>query len=475
MHSKQTKIICTLAPNRCQPEFVQKLVDHGMNVVRLNTAHQTIEQAEKVIQVLHGISKEIGILIDTKGPEVRTCGISQTIQVQTGDQVRITNTPSEPNDFQVNYKNFTKEIPAGSHILIDDGELNLLVDAQSEGSLVCTVQNDGKIQDRKSLNVPETHLRLPTLSKKDIEFIEWATQHDVDFIAHSFVRDSRDVMAIKNILNAHESDIKIIAKIENKEGVDNLESILDIADGVMVARGDLGIEIPAEEVPFIQKKIIRTCIRRFKPVITATQMLHSMIENPRPTRAEVSDVANAILDGTDAIMLSGETAYGKFPVEAVRTMSNIAHAVELQKESMRVPVPTSEKTPVSILPSGHLAKAAVTCTTELPVQAIVTSTRSGETALLCASYRGKTPIFSLSGNMRAVRQLSLSYGVYSSYIDVPTTTEALVKVCLKKLMDEQKIESDQLVAFLGGGHLYSHHTNFLQIETPAKLLQKPGL
>jgi len=466
MHSKQTKIICTLAYNRRDSKFVQKLMDNGMNVVRLNTAHQTIEQAEEMIEIIHGVSKEIGILIDTKGPEVRTCGIDQPIQVQTGDQIRITNTPSEPNDFQVTYDNFTTEIPAGSRILIDDGELALLVDTQTNGHLCCTVQNDGEIKDRKSLNVPAVHLRLPTLTQKDVEFIEWATRNDVDFIAHSFVRDRNDVMVIQSILDERKSNIKIIAKIENREGVRNLESILDIADGVMVARGDLGIEIPAEEVPFIQKNIIRTCIRRFKPVITATQMLHSMIENPRPTRAEVSDVANAILDGTDAVMLSGETACGKFPVEAVRTMSDIAHAVELQKESMRAPTPASEKEPASMLPSGHLAKAAVTCTTELPVQAIVTSTRSGETALLCASYRGKTPIFSLSGNMRAVRQLSLSYGVYSSYIDVPTTTEALVKVCLKKLMDEQKIEPDQLVAFLGGGHLYSHHTNFLQIETP---------
>jgi pyruvate kinase len=281
------------------------------------------------------------------------------------------------------------------------------------------------------------------------------------------VRTRDDVMAIQSILDMRKSNIKIIAKIENREGVQNLDSILDVAYSVMVARGDLGIEIPAEEVPFIQKKIIRTCVQRLRPVITATQMLHSMIENPRPTRAEVSDVANAILDGTDAIMLSGETAYGKFPTEAVQTMSNIAHAVEQQKEPLQTPAqPQSANHP-----GTHLAKAAVSCAAELPVQAIITSTKSGCTALLCASYRGQVPIFALSENAETVRQLSLCYGVYSAQIAVPKTTDELVKTCLSNLLEEQKIDRDQLVAFLGGGHIYSHHTNFMQIETPARLLR----
>ena len=470
MHSKQTKIICTLASNRCEPEFIKELVDNGMNVARLNTAHITTEEAEQMVANIRSVSDRIGILIDTKGPEVRTCDLEEPIEVQTGDLVCITNEPSKPGDFKVNYDAFVDEIPAGSRILIDDGELELSVNEQIEGRLHCTVQNDGIIKNRKSLNVPSVHLDLPTLTEKDGEFIDWATQNDIDFIAHSFVRKRDDVMAIQSILNMRKSDIKIIAKIENREGVENLSSILDVAHSVMVARGDLGIEIPAEEVPFIQKRIIRTCIKRLKPVITATQMLHSMIENPRPTRAEVSDVANAILDGTDAIMLSGETAYGKFPVEAVRTMSDIAHAVENQKE------PGAQDAPLisSSLPGHHLAKAAVTCATKLPVQAIITSTKSGETALTCASHRGCTPIFALSENPQTVRQLSLCYGVYSAQIEVPGTTDELVKACLSNLLDEKKIEADRLVAFLGGGHIYSHHTNFLQIETPATLLRKPN-
>lgn len=471
MHSKQTKIICTIADNRCEPEFIQKLVGCGMNVARLNTAHMTPENATMVVQKIRSVSERIAILIDTKGPEVRTCDLDAPIDVQTGDRVSITDAPASPGDFKVNYDGFIAAVPDGSRILIDDGELELLVIEKSEDRLLCAVQNDGTIKNRKSLNVPNVHLPLPALTEKDSEFIDWATHNEIDFIAHSFVRSRDDVMAIQSRLDMLKSNIKIIAKIENREGVDNLDEILDVAHSAMVARGDLGIEIPAEEVPFIQKKIIRTCIRRLKPVITATQMLHSMIENPRPTRAEVSDVANAILDGTDAIMLSGESAYGKYPIEAVQVMCNIAHAVEQQKESQQLAFERPKLTISSEMPGGHLAKAAVNCAADMPIQAIVTSTRSGETALNCASHRGRTPIFALSENAETVRQLALCYGVYSARIDIPSTTDELVKACLKKLIDDRKIDSDKLIAFLGGGQIYTHHTNFLQIETPATLLR----
>ena len=471
MHSKQTKIICTIADNRCEPDFIKKLVDCGMNVARLNTAHITTAAAEKMVATIREVSDRIGILIDTKGPEVRTCDMDEPIEVQTGDMVCITTSPSKPGDFRVNYDNFIELTPEGSRILIDDGELELQVLQKNTDRLLCAVQNDGTIKNRKSLNVPNVHLPMPALTEKDGEFIDWAIHNGIDFIAHSFVRSRDDVMAVQSRLDMHKSDIKIIAKIENRAGVDNLDEILDVAYGVMVARGDLGIEIPAEEVPFIQKRIIKTCIRRLKPVITATQMLHSMIENPRPTRAEVSDVANAIIDGTDAVMLSGETAYGAYPIEAVQIMRDIAHSVEKQKETIQTPSEKAGRNISSDLPGGHLAKAAVTCATEMPVQAIVTSTRSGETALNCASHRGRTPIFALSENAGTVRQLSLCYGVYSARIDIPGTTDELVKACLRKLLSEQDIREDKLIAFLGGGHIYSHHTNFLQIETPATLLR----
>ncbi|HKL22951.1 MAG TPA: pyruvate kinase, partial [Tichowtungia sp.] len=391
--------------------------------------------------------------------------------VQTGDSVCITPDPSKPGDFRVNSGQFIHDVPEGSRIVIDDGELELSLDSKTGNRLYCTAQNDGIIKNRKSVNVPGLRMNLPALTEKYGRFIKWAVSNGIDFIAHSFVRNRDDVMAVQSILDMHKSDIKIIAKIENLEGVENLDSILDVAYGVMVARGDLGIEIPAAEVPFTQKKIIRTSIKRFKPVITATQMLHSMIEHPRPTRAEVSDVANAIIDGTDAIMLSGETAYGKFPAESVQTMSDIAHAVERQKESSSQPMVPSP----SDLPGNHLAKAAVSCAAELPIQAIITSTRSGGTALTCASHRGCTPIFALSEDPQTVRRLSLCYGVYSAPIHIPGTTEELVKVCLNQLIDEGKIDKEKLVAFLGGGHIYSHTTNFLQIETPDTLLNKPSV
>ena len=472
MRNKQTKIICTLAVNRCDSDFIAQLVENGMDVVRLNTAHLSIQDAEKIVANIRAVSDRVGVLLDTKGPEVRTCNLEKTLYLKTGDTVEIGANAVPQNGFQVSYSGFIEEVPPGSRILIDDGLIALSVDKKSGDTLTCTALNDGEIKNKKGVNVPGAKLDLPSLTERDAEFIDWATRNDVDFIAHSFVRCREDVLAIQGILDLRRSPIKVIAKIENQEGVDNLESILDVAHGIMVARGDLGIEIPAEEVPGIQKRMIMACIRRVKPVITATQMMQSMIDNPRPTRAEVSDVANAIYDGTDAIMLSGETAYGKFPVETVRMMSKIAQTVESQKESLLSTLPVHQQN-AEVMPRNHLAKAAVSCAAALPVKAIITSTKAGQTARICASYRGNIPILALSENMSTVRQLSLSYGVYSSKIDMPATTDELVKVCLLKMIEEKKIEPEDLVVFIGGGHIDSaQHTNTIQIETPAILLKQ---
>jgi pyruvate kinase len=471
MHNKQTKIICTIAGNRCEPDFIRQLVASGMNMARLNTAHITTQEADTIIANIRTVSDRIGILIDTKGPEVRTCEMADPIGLQAGDTIHIAANHVPENGFQVNYEDFVEEIPVGSSILLDDGEIQLSVIDRIDGELVCTALNDGAIKSRKSVNVPDAQLSMPALTEKDSDFIDWATRSDVEFIAHSFVRNRDDVMAVQSILNTRKSPIKIIAKIENREGVDNLDSILDVAHGVMVARGDLGIEIPAEEVPIIQKQMIRTCIRRIKPVITATQMLHTMIDNPRPTRAEVSDVANAIYDGTDAVMLSGETAYGKYPVEAVQTMADIARNVEVHKNAPDYKLPVFQQAQ-ELMSRNHLAKAAVSMAMSIPAKAIITSTKSGDTSQICASYRGKTPIFALSKSSRTVRELSLSYGVYAVQVDIPDTTDQLVKTCLRKLLDEGHIEKDDLIVFIGGGQLYSAHTNFLQVDTPAILLKK---
>ncbi|MEI7850724.1 MAG: pyruvate kinase [Kiritimatiellales bacterium] len=473
MRNKQTKIICTLADNRCDPDFIKQLIESGMDVVRLNTAHMDIPTAEKIVANIRAVSDRVGILLDTKGPEVRTCNLTTPLQIKTGDRIEIGVTRTPENGFQVSYSGFADEVPPGSRILIDDGLMALLVNQKTPDTLICTALNDGEIKNKKGVNVPSVQLDLPTLTEKDAEFIDWATRNPVDFIAHSFVRCREDVLAIQGILDLRRSPIKIIAKIENHEGVKNLESILDAAYGIMVARGDLGIEIPAEEVPGVQKQMITTCIRRIKPVITATQMLQSMVDNPRPTRAEVSDVANAVYDGTDAVMLSGETAYGKFPIEAVQMMAKIAKTVESQKESLLATLPVYEQS-AEVMPRNHLAKAAVSCAAALPVKAIITSTNAGITARICASYRGNIPILALSENMSTVRQLSLSYGVYSAQIAVSQTTDnELVRVCLRKMLDEKQIELNDLIVFVGGGNQQaSQHTNLLQIETPAILLKQ---
>lgn len=473
MVTKQTKIICTLADNRCSPDFIRQLVDSGMDIVRLNTAHMDIAAADKVVSAIRSVSDHVGILLDTKGPEVRTCNLTSSIQLKTGDRVTIGVTHTPEKGFQVSYSGFADEVPAGSRVLIDDGLLALRVESKTIDTLTCIALNDGEIKNKKGVNVPGIRLDLPTLTEKDAEFIDWATRNPIDFIAHSFVRCREDVMAIQGILDLRRSPIKIIAKIENREGVNNLESILEVAHGIMVARGDLGIEIPAEEVPGVQKEMIKTCIRLVKPVITATQMLQSMVDNPRPTRAEVSDVANAIYDGTDAIMLSGETAYGKFPVEAVQMMANIARTVESQKSSLLDSLPVFQQSS-ELMPRNHLAKAAVSCAAALPVKAIITSTTAGRTARICASYRGNIPILALSERISTVRQLSLSYGVYSAQINIEgTTDDELVKVCLRKMIEEKRIEQEDLIVFIGGGHVdASQHTNFLQIETPAILLRQ---
>jgi pyruvate kinase len=473
MRNKQTKIICTLAENRCGPDFIRQLIENGMDVVRLNTAHMDIASAEKIVANIRAVSDRVGILLDTKGPEVRTCNLTTPLLLKTGERVEVGVAHVPKNGFQVSYSGFVDEVPLGSRILIDDGLIALSVEKKTGDTLICTALNDGEIKNKKGVNVPGVKLDLPALTEKDAEFIDWATRNEVDFIAHSFVRCREDILAIQGILDLRRSPIKIIAKIENREGVTHLESILDVAYGIMVARGDLGIEIPAEEVPGVQKEMIKTCIRRIKPVITATQMLQSMVDNPRPTRAEVSDVANAIYDGTDAVMLSGETAYGKFPVESVQMMAKIAKTVESQKESLLATLPVFQQSS-DLMPRNHLAKAAVSCAAALPVKAILTSTSAGRTARICASYRGNIPILALSENMSTVRQLSLSYGVYSARIAVSQTTDdELVKVCLRKMLEEKRIEPDDLIVFIGGGHLdASQHTNFLQIETPAILLKQ---
>src|SRR5574344_1992843 len=341
--SKHTKIVATISDKRCDFDFIRELFESGMNVVRMNSAHLNEEGFNKIITNVRTVSPEIGILMDTKGPEIRTTSIlnDETLDIKTGDIIRIAGDPNGISDLECiycSYENLVKDLKVGTDLLIDDGEIDLRVMEKTDEYVVCEAQNDGKLGSRKSVNIPGVRINLPSLTEKDKKNIQLAIDYDVDFIAHSFVR------IIQDILDDNMSSIKIIAKIENQEGVDNIDEILEVAYGVMVARGDLGIEVAQEKIPGIQRMIIRKCVLAKKPVIVATQMLHTMINNPRPTRAEVTDIANAIYYRTDALMLSGETAYGKYPVEAVRTMAKIAEEAEKAKlSSYDIKVPFDEE------------------------------------------------------------------------------------------------------------------------------------
>ncbi|MCL2738588.1 MAG: pyruvate kinase, partial [Bacteroidales bacterium] len=366
MKPKKTKIVATISDQNCSIPFIQSLFEAGMNVARINSAHLTLQDAGQIVANIRAVSDTIAILIDTKGPEIRLTSTvdNQGIEVKTGDSLLFGGNPeqlSSGNTLYANDSHFVNSVPIGASILIDDGDIALTVAEKKEGFLHCIARNNGIIYGRKSINVPNVPIQLPSVSEKDKQFLRWAMDEDLDFVAHSFVRNRQDIQEVQSILDTRNNHMKIIAKIENQQGVDNLDEILDLAYGVMVARGDLGVEIEAEKIPVIQRKIIHTCRIRRKPVIIATQMLHSMIEHPRPTRAEVSDVANAIYQHSDAIMLSGETAKGKYPVEAVETMTRIA----LEIESYLAPTLDIALSHVTEPIAAVLAKSVVDASTRL--------------------------------------------------------------------------------------------------------------
>jgi pyruvate kinase len=465
MVTKKTKIIATVSDLNAGPEFLKKLYEAGMNAVRLNTAHMNIDNAHQVVANIRAVSQRLPIIIDTKGPEVRTAGLEAPLPVKTGDTVILYDprikAPAGVPCFTVNYNLFIEEMRSGVDILIDDGDLSLTVTEKKPDGLTLRVNNDGQIKNRKSINVPEIHLNLPSLTDRDREFIDFACDAGIDFIAHSFVRNREDVLEVKKILDARNSRIGIIAKIENLEGVQKIEEILDHADGVMVARGDMGIELPAEDVPLVQKQLIKACIRRAKPVITATQMLHSMIDNPRPTRAEVSDVANAILDGTDAIMLSGETAYGKYPVEAVEMMTSIARKIEDQEKLTANAGCQVIKNPVR----HQLIKCAIDTAAKLQAKAIVVHTNSGRSARILSSYRCNTPTKALCLDNETVRQLALSYGVEAYRLDSVSTISQLVELSCVLLLWETELKTDDTVVMVAGDPGKAVSSNFIEVGT----------
>ncbi len=470
---KYTKIVASISDRRCDVDFIAKLYDAGMNVVRLNTAHADRAGIENIIDNVRTVSNKIGILMDTKGPEVRTTACSEPIPYKIGDKVKIVGDPfleTTRDCIAVSYPNFVKDVHVGGDVLIDDGDLALKVMEEHDGTLFCEVQNEATLGSRKSVNVPGVRINLPSLTDKDRANILFAIEKDIDFIAHSFVRNKQDVLDIQAILDEHNSDIKIIAKIENQEGVDNIDEILEVAYGIMVARGDLGIEVPQEKIPGIQRTLIRKCVLAKKPVIVATQMLHTMINNPRPTRAEVTDIANAIYYRTDALMLSGETAYGKYPVEAVKTMAKIAEQAEkdkLEENDIRIPL-ALESDDVT----AFLAKQAVKATSRLNIRAIITDSYTGRTARYLAAFRGKYPVLAMCYRDKTMRLLSLSYGVLPIYLEEKVNAQAYFFSALDLLLKEGRLAESDMVAYLSGSFGEGGGTSFLEINKVKTVLAR---
>ncbi|HLN56904.1 MAG TPA: pyruvate kinase [Bacteroidales bacterium] len=464
MNKKRTKIVATISDKNSEPAFLKDLYEEGMDVVRINSAHCSPEGALKIISNVKKVSDKIAVLIDTKGPEIRTTACDVPLQLKKGNKISIIGDPDKKTSYEaifVTYRNIANDVPADSVILMDDGELKLTVIRKMGNELECLIENDALLGSKKSVNVPAAKINLPSLTDKDRLFIALAANNNVDFIAHSFVRSKQDVLDVKEELKKHNSDIKIIAKIENEEGVENLDEILDESYGIMIARGDLAIEVPYEKIPGLQKMMINKCIISRKPVIVATQMLHSMINSPRPTRAEVSDVANAIYSQTDAIMLSGETASGKFPVEAVRSMTRIALEAEKTKEKF-LDIPYLNVTGEI---SAYLAKVAVKTAYRIGAKGVIADTVAGRTIRDMASYRGINLIMAQCYSERTMRELALSYGVYASLQEKKQSIDDFIHIALTNLTSAHDMKGEDIIVVLAGNFSKGSGFSFIEVGT----------
>ncbi|MGV8149294.1 MAG: pyruvate kinase [Alkaliphilus sp.] len=476
---KKTKIVCTIGPASEQKEIFTKLVLEGLNVARLNFSHGDHEEHGKRTKMIKEVRKEldnpVAILLDTKGPEIRTGKFKDPeVYLEEGNKFTITSRDvmGDETICSVTYSDIAEDLQVNDLILIDDGLVGLKVDKIVDGTdLICTVQNSGIVKNHKGVNLPGVKINLPALTEKDISDIIFGIENDIDYIAASFVRKAVDVLAIREILEKHNaSHIQIISKIENQEGMDNLDAIIEVSDGIMVARGDLGVEIPTEEIPLAQKEMIRKCNLVGKPVITATQMLDSMMRNPRPTRAEVTDVANAIFDGTDAIMLSGETAAGKYPIESVRTMSNIAKRTEEALDYNGL---------INIIMQGERctitdAISHATCNTarDLDASAIITATSSGNTAKNISKFRPETPIIATTTTERVRRKLSLIWGVYSIITEEHKSTDHIIESSAQKAIESNLIKNGDLVVITAGVPVgQAGTTNLIKVHIVRELIR----
>lgn len=475
---RKVKIVCTMGPSCWEEEAIFELVNSGMNVARLNFSHgdhrshtRTIKNVRKVEEK---VRRPVATLLDTKGPEIRTGMLvnNEKVQLGSGSEFNLYSEPVEgtAKGVYIDYPNLYKEVSVGQEIFIDDGSILLSIEALDPSVIRCRVMVGGELGEKKGVNVPGANLSVPTLTDKDISDIVWGIEHNVDYVAVSFVRTKEDILSVRKILEENSGEAKIIAKIETRSSVENIDEILAVVDGVMVARGDLGVEMPTEDVPMVQKEIIEKCRSQGKPVIVATQMLDSMIRNPRPTRAEASDVANAVIDGADAVMLSGETASGKYPVESVKIMNKILMRTE---ESLS----EWQRTPEIFSNCGEIAdavsRAARNISEIVSAAAIISLTRSGATARMVSKYRPECPIIALTPSFSTWRELALVWGVYSLICPFTTDVEESVSNSLAIVQDEGLIQGGDNIVFTSGIPLgVPGSTNLVQVYTVGNIIGK---
>lgn len=475
---RRTKIVCTIGPASESVEVLRQMMLAGMNVARLNFSHGTHEDHAKRIasirQAASEVGKNIAIMLDTKGPEIRLKKFAHPpVQLEPGQKFTLTTRDvlGDNTIISVTYMDLPKDVNPGSMIAVADGLIALEVESVEGEDVHCRVINGGQLSNQKGVNLPGVNVNLPSITDKDVADIRFGLEQGVDFIAASFIRKASDVIAIRQIVEEYGSEIDIIAKIESRQGVDNLEDIINVADGVMVARGDLGVEVPAEEVPVLQKTMIEMCNRLGKPVITATQMLESMTQNPRPTRAEASDVANAIFDGTDAIMLSGETAAGKYPVITVETMARIAQRAE--KAVDFDDLLETRGAAIQRTVTDGISHAVCSVARDLGVSTIVTATASGHTARMIAKYRPKVPVIAVTPKANVLRKLALVWGVEPLLIGDVQGTDEMINVSVDASLAAGLISAGDLVVITAGVPVGVHGTtNMMKVHTVGTLLAR---
>ncbi|HOQ00155.1 MAG TPA: pyruvate kinase [Acetivibrio clariflavus] len=474
---RKTKIICTLGPAVDNEDILRKLMLKGMDIARLNFSHGTHEEHKIRVDRLKKIREElnlpVALLLDTRGPEIRLGNFEKgEVVLKEGERFVLVNDDilGDETKCSVSYKELYKDVKKGNRILINDGLVELEVINIKDKDIICEVLNGGAIGNHKGVNVPGVKVNLPSLTEKDIEDIRFGVENDFDFIAASFIRKASDVKDIKKVLEEFSGeDINVIAKIENREAIENVDEIIKVADGIMVARGDLGVEIPVEEVPVVQKMLIEKCYKTGKPVITATQMLDSMIRNPRPTRAEASDIANAIYDGTSAIMLSGETAVGKYPIETLETMAKIARKAEASIDYWD----RFQKMQHDFSPNVTNAISHATCTTaqDLKASAIITVTHSGHTARMISRFRPQCPIIATTVSPKVQRQLSLTWGVKPFLVKEASSTDEMFDDGVEKALESNLVRNGDLVVITAGLPIgMSGTTNILKVHLVGKVL-----